>query len=123
MPVQVCTLSCLMCHGSMQLIEKRPDRTAGGVSPLMKTTLQPEDWDHNPVELSDAWILSKGEKVARCMVLTHELGWELRLLGSDLVRSHVCRSAPELLDTLAAWKAAMLRGGWTELPKDSQPTS
>jgi hypothetical protein len=34
-----------------------------------------EQWDGHPVELGDAWTLRKGEKVSRCILVSHELGW------------------------------------------------
>ena len=52
----------------------------------MHTTRQREQWDGDPIELGDAWTLRKGEKVARCILVTHPLGWELRLMTSDLLR-------------------------------------
>jgi hypothetical protein len=80
----------------------------------MKTIWRREHWDGQRVELGHAWILRKGDTVAGCILTTHELGWELRLMTSHLVRSHVCRSSAEVLDTQEAWKAAMLQKGWTE---------
>jgi hypothetical protein len=71
-----------------------------------------EHCDGHPVELGDAWILSKGVKVARCILVSHELGWELRLMTTDLLRSHVCRTSDEVLNTHERWKAAMLAKGW-----------
>ena len=66
------------------------------------------------MDLGDAWILRKGAKVARCILVTHPLGWELRLMTSDLLRSQVCRSSEEILNTDEAWKAAMLDRGWQD---------
>jgi len=54
-------------------------------------TPQREHWDGHPVELGEAWILRKGEKVARCILVTNPLGWELRLMTIDLLRFQVCR--------------------------------
>lgn len=76
------------------------------------TTPHREHWAGNPVELGDAWTLRKGDKVARCILASHELGWELRLMTSDLLRSQVCRSSEEVLTTDERWKAAMLAKGW-----------
>ena len=42
-------------------------------------TPQREFWDGHHAELGDAWILRKGDKVARCVLCSHEFGWELRL--------------------------------------------
>jgi hypothetical protein len=58
----------------------------------MNPTPRREHWDGHPVELGDAWILRKGKKVARCVLVSHELGWELRLMTTDLLRSQVCKS-------------------------------
>jgi hypothetical protein len=77
----------------------------------MNTTRQREFW-HHPVDLGDAWILRKGHKVARCILVSHQLGWELRLMTTDLLRSQVSRSSDEILDTTEQWKAAMLAKGW-----------
>jgi hypothetical protein len=55
--------------------------------------LQRADWDGHPVECGDAWVLRKADKTARCSLVTHPLGWELRLITTDLLRSQVCRSA------------------------------
>jgi hypothetical protein len=69
-------------------------------------TRQREYWDGHPVELGDAWTLRKEDKVARCILVSHPLGWELGLMTSDLLRSQVCRSSDEVLTTLELWKAA-----------------
>jgi hypothetical protein len=66
----------------------------------------------DPIELGDAWTLRKGEKVARCTLVTHPLGWELRLMTTDLWRSQVCRSPEEILNTHEQWKAAIREKGW-----------
>jgi hypothetical protein len=51
--------------------------------------------------------------VARCTLATHPLGWELRLMATDLLRSQVCRSSEEILNTHEQWKAAMIEKGWS----------
>lgn len=48
---------------------------------------------------------------ARCTLVTHPLGWELRLMTPDLLRSQVCRSSEEILDTHEKWKAALAEKG------------
>jgi hypothetical protein len=75
-------------------------------------TPQREDWDGHPVALGDAWSLRKGNKVARCVLVTHPLGREPRLMTPDLLRSQVCRSSDEILKTNEQWKTAMLTKGW-----------
>jgi hypothetical protein len=64
------------------------------------------------VELGDAWTLKSGDKTARCSLVSHPLGWELRLLTSDLLRSQACRSSDEVLHTQELWQAALLAKGW-----------
>ena len=49
----------------------------------MNLTAQREHWDGHPVELGDAWTPRKGDKVTRCVLVSHQLGWELRLMGDD----------------------------------------
>jgi hypothetical protein len=63
---------------------------------------------------------AKATKVARCILVTHPLGWELRLMTSDLLRSQVCRSSEEILSTHEEWKAAMLERGWRD-DEDANP--
>ena len=59
---------------------------------------QREYWDGHPIDLGDAWIIRKGEYVARGTLVTHPLGWELRLMTTDLLRSQVCRSSDDVLN-------------------------
>ena len=76
--------------------------------------LQRENWDGHPVDLGDAWVLHKGDKTARCSLVTHQLGFELRLITTDLLRSQVCRSDEEVLNTHEQWKAPMQHRGWQQ---------
>lgn len=51
---------------------------------------------------------------AVCSLLTHSLGWELRLeIGGSLQRAEVCRSQDTALDTSAQWRAGMVETGWS----------
>ncbi len=55
-----------------------------------------------------------GSLEAACRLVTHALGWELRLeVAGSLQMSHVCRARDEVLDTSEQWKAAMVEKGWT----------
>ena len=83
-----------------------------GLPHHINTTPQRENWAGHPVDCGDAWVLRKGRKVARCSLVTHQLGWELRLITTDLLRSQVCRSTDEILSTHESWKAAMIEKGW-----------
>lgn len=80
----------------------------------MASIPQRPDWDGHPVELGAAWTLRKGDKVASCILVSHPLGWELRLMATDLLRSQVCKSSDEVLATQESWKSAKLSKGWCE---------
>ena len=41
----------------------------------MQTTRQRQDCTGHPVALGDAWTLRKGDKLARCRLVSHQLGW------------------------------------------------
>ena len=77
--------------------------------------LQRYDWHHGSRELGEVFVLKKGSNhcTARCSLSTHILGWELRPeAAGELLRTQVCRSSEEVLNTHEAWKAAMIEKGW-----------
>lgn len=81
--------------------------------------LQWPDWYGEPKELGDLFRLTKNRPEARASVWTHQLGWEVRLLGGrqlEAVRSQVCRSQDEILATDEDWRASMTAQGWTPSP-------
>jgi hypothetical protein len=80
--------------------------------------LQRPEWHGEPKALGDTFRLHKdrgGQPLeAACRLVTHQLGWELRLeIAGSLQRSQVCRTQEDVLDTTEQWKAAMLEKGWT----------
>ena len=79
----------------------------------MSTTPQREFWNGNVVELQTIWTLTKRSQVARLVLYTHQLGWELRVDAGDLLLTQVCRSDRDIEDVSAAWKAAMIEKGWS----------
>ena len=77
--------------------------------------LQSPDWHGTPRELGDLFILLKDRREARAFLVTHQLGWEVRLLiGTQLeaVQTQVCRSREEVFDCGERWEAAMMEKGW-----------
>ena len=47
------------------------------------------------------------------MLMSHLFGHELKLfIGDELLRSQVCRTGDEVLNTHEQWKAAMIEKGW-----------
>ena len=67
------------------------------------------------------WSLTKHRKVARCVLFTHQLGWELRVDSGDLLLTQVCRSDREIEEVSVGWKAAMMEKGWAETEGSAQP--
>lgn len=80
----------------------------------MTNTPQREFWNGRPVQLETLWTLSKRGKVAPCRLMTHQLGWELRVESGDLLLTQVCRSDREIEEVSAGWRDAMLAKGWTD---------
>ena len=78
----------------------------------MNQTPQREFWNGQPTRLETLWTLSKKDKVAQLLLLTHQLGWELRVESGDLLMTQVCKSDREIEDVPAAWKTAMIEKGW-----------
>jgi hypothetical protein len=81
----------------------------------MMDVLQRSGWHGEPKELGDLFRLAKDGRTSRCQLVTHVLGWECRLLvGSELLRSQVCRTQDDVLTTGEQWKAAMIEKGWSQ---------
>lgn len=79
----------------------------------MGEVLQRFIWNGEPVDLGEAWRLRKGAFEAVCRLVSHQFGWELRLVVNDaLTRSQVCRSQEDVLETYERWRAAMIERGW-----------
>ena len=79
--------------------------------------LQRPEWHGEPKAVGDMFRLHKdrcGRQLeAACRLMTHQLGWELRLeIAGSLLRSQVCRTQDEVLDTSQQWKAAMIEKDW-----------
>jgi hypothetical protein len=80
--------------------------------------LQRSQWHGEPTVLGDMFRLRKdrcGRQLeAACRLITHALGWELRLeIAGSLQRSQVCRTQDEVLETSEQWKVAMIEKGWS----------
>ncbi len=78
--------------------------------------LQRPDWHGSPVHLGELFMVRKNNVEARCVLRSHQLGWELGLqigLNRDFLKTKVCRTKADVLATSNEWKAAMLEKGWT----------
>jgi hypothetical protein len=74
-------------------------------------------WSGEPEALGDTFRVHRtrcGQQLeAACRLVTHQLGWELRLeVAGSVQRSQVCRTQDEILGTTELWKAAMVEKGW-----------
>ena len=92
------------------------------------TTIQHEYWEGSPVAFGTGFRVYKdrngGRVNATCSLLTHQLGFELRLnVNGNLQRAQVCRSTDEVLALTEQWKAAMLAQGWTNTPVSERPSA
>jgi hypothetical protein len=78
--------------------------------------LQRLDWHGTPVELGELFVVYKNRRAARAVIVTHQLGWEVRLIvgsQSEVAQTQVCRTQEEVLATGEQWKAAMIEKGWS----------
>jgi hypothetical protein len=78
--------------------------------------LQPPDWHGSPVHLGELFMVRKNGVEARCILRSHQSGWELCLqmgLNRDFLKTQVCRNQEEVLTTREQWKAAMIEKGWS----------
>ena len=64
-------------------------------------------------EIGDMWVIQRRGHRARCLIATHPLGWELRVMqGANLMRSQVCKSQTEVFDAADDWKHEHTKNGW-----------
>jgi hypothetical protein len=78
--------------------------------------LQRPDWHGSPVHLGELFMVRKNNVEARCVLRSHQFGWELCLqvgLNRDFLQTKVCRTQEEVLSTGEEWKAAMIEKGWS----------
>lgn len=77
--------------------------------------LQPQ-WDGLSRELGTLWSAQSGTRITRCIVVSHRVGWELRLLtGATVLRSVVHHEQDLLLTEAESWKVSMQADGWSLL--------
>jgi hypothetical protein len=51
----------------------------GYTAPVVQQVLQRPDWYGSPVELGELFVLTKNKRKARCVLQSHQFGWEVRL--------------------------------------------
>ena len=75
-------------------------------------TLQRSNWNGTAIELETLWTLTKGETVARMALYTHQLGWEMRVIGPGILMTKVCKVGWEIEEVWIGWKRGILQRGW-----------
>jgi len=73
------------------------------------------DWHGSPVHLGELFMVRKNQVEARCVLRSHQFGWELCLqvgLNRDFLQTQVCRTQDEVLTIGEQWRAAMIDKGW-----------
>lgn len=86
--------------------------TAGSTERMGVEFLPQARWSGRTEEIATAWTLQKRGLEARCTIVTHPLGHELRLFcGQELIRTQVFRRGSNLIDEAVEWRKAMLTKG------------
>jgi len=81
--------------------------------------LQRYGWDGLPKDLGIWWTLHKRDHVACCRLVSHQLGFELRLdVDADLARSAVCRTPGEVEATQQDWRERLEGKEWIRRDQD-----
>jgi hypothetical protein len=79
--------------------------------------LQRPHWHGSPIHLGEPFILRKNEVEARCVLRSHQFGWEVCLqigINREFVQTKVCRNQDDVLTTGEQWKVAMIEKGWRD---------
>jgi hypothetical protein len=81
-------------------------------------TLTRYDWTGVARVLGEMWTVTKDGRQITCRLVSHPLGWELRLELSPnqtLLESKTCKVELDVFDTADAWRARAISKGWGEL--------
>ncbi len=92
-------------------------RGGGILAAMLPDPLKAPGWNGAPAAVGELFRLHRvrcGQPVAAvCQLVTHQLGWELRLeIAGSVQRSEVCRTHDAVLDTSESWKDGMIENGW-----------
>lgn len=73
------------------------------------------DTDAAGSAITTLWRCTRKARVLECQALYLPHGIDLRLIeaGSELIRTELCRSAPEVRSVAAAWRGKLTSAGWT----------
>lgn len=64
-------------------------------------------------DLGEVWLLTKGTRVARCLLQGHPIGVEARVLvDDDLQRTEAFKDTKAMVDATWQWREAFERKGW-----------
>lgn len=63
---------------------------------------------------TELWRMRKQGQELRCIAVHTVVGLDLRLVGADdILRTQLCRDAPELTHRAGQWQRQLSEGGWT----------
>lgn len=84
------------------------------VRPMIERgSLQRYSFYAGPRTIGEIWTLAREPATIVCVLWTHSLGWELRLMnGTKAIRKQVCRSEGEVFSTSDAWMAQAKATGY-----------
>ena len=72
------------------------------------------EWRGAPIELGNVIELEKAGQRLICRLMSHPLGWELRLeRDSQLLRSQACKTEEAVFSTMEDWRRSAEDKGWT----------
>ena len=71
------------------------------------------EWDGISRTLGNIWTAEKAARKMTCRLVTHPLGWELRLLiGEELFQSETCRTDTKVFEVADRWESEVASKGW-----------
>jgi hypothetical protein len=82
----------------------------------MIDVLQRHDWHGSPIHIGEMFMLRKNGCEARCVLRSHQFGWELCLqlgISREFVQTKVCRTQKQVMATAEEWKAALAAKQWS----------
>jgi hypothetical protein len=73
------------------------------------------DWDGTSRPVANVWTLTKSGRPMTCSLVTHPIGWELRLrIGSELFQSELCRTEDNVFDVSGKRRSEAEAKGWAQ---------
>ncbi len=72
--------------------------------------------EERPNDVGTIWTMKRPDHAARCALIAHADGWELRVLvDGEALLSERCARAGDAFELAAGWKRRMLDQGWQQV--------